>query len=294
MDSRQRVGTSRLVQLQARQGRRSERGRRWPLPRHRHNGSAHRRCFDFSPHPRFFHRHTDLHDQREGGGRDRRRRALRQHLVHHSKMATTDTNLYEYVVVGSGAGGGTVAARLAEWGHRVLLLEAGGDPRLLEGGDKIQKDVNRLPADYDVPLFHAIASENEAMSWEFFVKHYKDPALAKLDDKHYDTYKEKPIDGVFYPRAGSLGGCTAHNAPITVYPHNKDWEYIQDLTKDPSWAPKKMRKYFQRMENCHHRPFWRWVHKLTRINPTRHGFGGWLHTQVAIPKAAIKDKSIQR
>jgi choline dehydrogenase len=208
-------------------------------------------------------------------------------------MATTDTNPYEYVVVGSGAGGGTVAAGLAERGHRVLLLEAGGDPRLLKGGNAIQDDVNRLPADYDVPLFHAIASENEAMKWDFFVKHYKDAEQAKKDDKYRDTYEGKRVDGVLYPRAGTLGGCTAHNAQITVYPHNKDWEYIQDLMNDPSWAPKKMRKYFQRMENCHHRKFWRWVYNLTRINPTRHGFRGWLHTQVAIPKAAIKDKKIK-
>ena len=35
----------------------------------------------------------------------------------------------DYIIVGSGAGGGTLAARLAEYGFQVLLLEAGGDPR---------------------------------------------------------------------------------------------------------------------------------------------------------------------
>jgi choline dehydrogenase len=36
-------------------------------------------------------------------------------------------NEYEYIVVGSGAGGGPLASRLAREGHSTLLIEAGDD-----------------------------------------------------------------------------------------------------------------------------------------------------------------------
>ena len=87
-------------------------------------------------------------------------------------MGMDDADVCDYVVVGSGAGGGTVAARLAEANFHVVLLEAGGDPYALQGGDSLDPDTNRLPDDYEVPAFHPFASENEAISWNFFVRHY--------------------------------------------------------------------------------------------------------------------------
>lgn len=196
---------------------------------------------------------------------------------------------FEYIIVGSGAGGGTVAARLADSGCRVLLLEAGGDPRGLQGADPAGPD--RLPDDYDVPAFHAFSTENAAMKWDFFVRHFTSDAIQKKDPKYREFWDGKRVDGVLYPRAGTLGGCTAHNAMITVYPHNADWDDLAALTGDSSWNANHMRTYFERMEDCEHRPWLRLLAKLG-INPSRHGFGGWLTTQLAAPKVALHDPAL--
>ena len=130
---------------------------------------------------------------------------------------------FDYIIVGSGAGGGPLAANLALAGFRVLLMEAGGDEDSL---------------DYSVPGFNGLASEDEAYRWDYYVRHYTDQAQQALDPKFVVSQ-----DGVLYPRAGTLGGCTAHNALITVYPSNSDWNEIAEITGDPSWGADAMRQY---------------------------------------------------
>jgi choline dehydrogenase len=78
---------------------------------------------------------------------------------------------------------------------------------------------------------------------------------------------------------------------IMVYPHNKDWDDLAALTGDSSWNADNMRKYFQRLENCHHRPPLRLLN-LLGINPSRHGFGGWLQTEKALPLTALGDDDL--
>ena len=180
---------------------------------------------------------------------------------------------WDVVVVGSGAGGGTLAARIAESGLRVFLLEAGGDAPA--------QDVPGMPDDHDVPAFHPFASEHPAMRWDFRVRHYADAAQQSQDWKSHD-------DTVLYPRAATLGGCTAHNAMIFVLPHDSDWNGIAELTGDASWRAANMRRYARRVENCRHRPFWRLLASLG-IDPLGHGWHGWLHTERAMPLEAFFD-----
>lgn len=180
----------------------------------------------------------------------------------------------DYVIVGSGAGGGTLAARLAEAGMRVIVLEAGGDPR----------DGAGLPEAYDVPAFHPLASEHPALRWDFFVQHYTDAARQKRDPKLQP-------EGIYYPRAGTLGGCTAHNAMILMAPHESDWDAIADLTGDASWRATEMWRYFQRLEACRYRPATRALAHLG-VNPTGHGWDGWLPTECAMPWQVVEDHSL--
>lgn len=183
-------------------------------------------------------------------------------LLPQVKGGNMDNTDFDFVVVGSGAGGGPLASNLARAGHRVLLLEAGSDHQC---------------ALYDVPVFHARASEDRDMRWDFFTRHYRDDDQQARDPKYTPER-----GGVLYPRGATLGGSTAISAMIMVYPHNSDWDAIAEATGDDSWAAERMRPYFERLERWRD-PKQGFTDIAPQPDPARHGYHGWLGTTRANP-----------
>jgi len=120
--------------------------------------------------------------------------------------------------------------------------------------------------------------------WDFFVSHYQDTKRQQRDSKFtwrtpsgsLYTGKNPPAGsnplGILYPRAGTLGGCSMHNALVALLPHDSDFNYIQQITGDASWAASTMKKHFVKLE--------RNQYSNSVLNGAGHGFSGYLGTAV--------------
>ncbi|KAJ6620004.1 hypothetical protein B0H10DRAFT_1114433 [Mycena sp. CBHHK59/15] len=150
---------------------------------------------------------------------------------------------FDFVVVGSGVGGGPVAARLAESGFSVLVVDAG----------------------------HEVVNVNTTIPF-YFGRAVEDPQL-ELNytyDEYSPGFKVQRNDA-WYPRARALGGSTVHNAMVNdIAGTERDFDNLATMFNDSTWSYDNMRNYFKRIE-----------HNLNfnTSNPD-HGFNGWLKTSL--------------
>jgi len=127
---------------------------------------------------------------------------------------------YDYVIVGGGSAGCTLAARLSEDPDvSVCLLEAGGTGRSI---------LVRAPAAVIALL----------------------PGRPRISNWAFETVPQPGLNGRkgYQPRGKALGGSSAINAMLYVRGHQSDYDDWADLGCD-GWSWDQVMPYFRRSEN---------------------------------------------
>ncbi|MBS0629412.1 MAG: GMC family oxidoreductase N-terminal domain-containing protein [Verrucomicrobia bacterium] len=153
----------------------------------------------------------------------------------------------DYIIVGAGAGGGVLAARLAEdKNNKVLLIEAGPDNT---AEPEVATAASWL---FLADLPKAISPKGSASNWNF---------------------KTEPQNGKIYayPRGTGLGGSTNHHAMVDGRGSPVIYDEWARLLNDPSWSAESLDYFFKKMENF----------DVPKSKKEAHGQKGWLHIKQA-------------
>lgn len=168
---------------------------------------------------------------------------------------------WDYIIIGAGAAGSVIAARLAEndLSARVLLLDMGRK----HTGNKF----------VETPGFHEYLWDHPLMQVS------NNPTLGSYvtTEQQNRTYT--------YPRGFGGGGCTAHHSLIHGRGSYLIWDQIAQVTKDQRWSYEQVLPYFIKME--------RYLVPPSEIDTQYHGTNGWLRVKRITHPAVIQDAFIK-
>lgn len=126
---------------------------------------------------------------------------------------------YDYIIIGSGSAGSTVAGRLSEdKSKNILLIEAGASDRHI---------FIQMPAGLGIPLM------KDRYNWKFFA------------EKDHIT---ESTEGPYTPRGKVLGGSSSINGMNWVRGNKADYDSWRDCGLS-SWSYAHCLPYFKRSEN---------------------------------------------
>ncbi|EIM83807.1 alcohol oxidase [Stereum hirsutum FP-91666 SS1] len=152
---------------------------------------------------------------------------------------------YDYIVVGSGAGGGVIANRLSEDPSvNVLVIEAGGDSEGL--------------LTMSIPFFGPTLTPDSAVDWNF---------TTIPQEALYDRT-------VPYARGHVLGGSTSVNFMVYTRGAKDDFDRWANYTGDDGWSWDALMPYILKMENM------TTVTETDKLEPAVHGTTGLLQTSL--------------
>eukprot|EP01084_Bolivina_argentea_P195425 335249_1 len=146
---------------------------------------------------------------------------------------------FDYIVVGSGAGG-IVAARLAENQNKVLLIESGVDDKTYscEACGNIIPSGDFLPGTPLVMSSNRFQLTQEHMHW-----HSETPNA-------FWNYNQTVLNrSIALRRARILGGCSSHNGMVWNRGSQRDYDYVSRELGLSGWAFKDVLPYFEKIEN---------------------------------------------
>ncbi|KAJ8680050.1 hypothetical protein QAD02_015837 [Eretmocerus hayati] len=149
---------------------------------------------------------------------------------------------YDFIIVGAGAAGAVMAARLSEIQQaKVLLIEAGGQENLI----------------MDIPLIAMYLQYDKNIHWNYATEPSNSYCLGM--ENHQCTLNYGKV----------MGGSTTLNAMMATRGNMRDYNRWAESTNDESWSYEGMLKYFKKLEK----------YDVTKapVDTEYHGYDGPVH-----------------